>query len=239
MCRVAHSVSAWSAISWARPEWLWALAVVPLASLAILWSLRRRHAALETFAEADVRARTQTLPAGRPGLRGFLLTLGLAALCLAAAGPQWGVEPVPTPAVRQHVVFALDVSRSMLAGDVSPSRLDRARLAVRQLLGGLPAPHWDLYAAGTLLVELLTGTAPFPPGQGSQVAEKESGWPGFPAALRAHPTRSGASRRASRATGRVASVQNAPTASISGTAHARRPSGSGAVSSNSAAVTAA
>jgi Ca-activated chloride channel family protein len=46
--------------------------------------------------------------------------------------------------VRQHVVFALDVSRSMLAEDVGSSRLDRARLAVRQLLGGLPAAEGGL-----------------------------------------------------------------------------------------------
>ncbi|HEY7472192.1 MAG TPA: VWA domain-containing protein [Gemmatimonadota bacterium] len=149
---------AWSAITWARPEWLWALAIVPVAALAILWSLRRRRRALETFAEADVRARTQHLPAGRPALRGILLTLGLAALCVAAAGPQWGLEAVPAPAVRQHVVFAVDVSRSMLAGDVPPSRLDRARLAVRQLLGGLPAAEAGLvvFAGEASLVVPLT-----------------------------------------------------------------------------------
>ena len=51
---------------------------------------------------------------------------------------------MPTPAVRQHIVFALDVSSSMLARDGSPSRLDRARLAVRQLLGGLTAAEAGL-----------------------------------------------------------------------------------------------
>jgi Ca-activated chloride channel family protein len=137
-------MTGWEAISWARPEWLWALVTVPLAALAIVWSLGRRRRALEAFAEADVRARTQSLPGGHPGLRGFLLTLGLAALCVAAAGPEWGVESVPDPPVRQHVVFALDVSRSMLAEDAPPSRLDRARLAVRQLLGGLPAAEAGL-----------------------------------------------------------------------------------------------
>jgi Ca-activated chloride channel family protein len=134
----------WDAVSWARSEWLWALVVVPVAALAIAWSLRRRRYALETFAEAGVRARTQPLSRGRPALRGALLTIGLAALCLAAAGPQWGVEAVPDPPVRQHVVFALDVSRSMLAEDAAPSRLDRAKLAVRQLLGGLPAAEAGL-----------------------------------------------------------------------------------------------
>ncbi len=134
----------WDAVSWARPEWLWALVVVPVAAVAIAWSLRRRRFALETFAESGVRARTQPLSRGRPALRGALLTIGLAALSLAAAGPQWGVEAVPDPPVRQHVLFALDVSRSMLAEDALPSRLDRAKLAVRQLLGGLPAAEAGL-----------------------------------------------------------------------------------------------
>ena len=134
----------WDAVSWARPEWLWALVVVPVAALAIAWSLRRRRFALDTFAESGVRARTQQLSRGMPALRGVLLTLGLTALCLAAAGPQWGIEAVPDPPVRQHVVFALDVSRSMLAEDTAPSRLDRAKLAVRQLLGGLPAAEAGL-----------------------------------------------------------------------------------------------
>lgn len=151
-------MTAWDAISWARPEWLWALVTVPVAALAILWSLGRRRRALEAFAEADVRARTQSLPGGRRALRGILLTLGLAALCVAAAGPEWGVESVPDPPVRQHVVFALDVSRSMLAEDVTPSRLDRARLAVRQLLGGLPAAEAGLvvFAGEASLVVPLT-----------------------------------------------------------------------------------
>jgi Ca-activated chloride channel family protein len=151
-------VNAAGAITWARPEWLWALAIVPLAALAVVWSLRRRRLALETFAEADVRARTQSLPGGRWALRGFLLILGLAALCVAAAGPEWGVQSVTAPAVRQHVVFALDVSRSMLARDASPSRLDRSRLAVRQLLGGLPAAEAGLvvFAGEASLVVPLT-----------------------------------------------------------------------------------
>ena len=58
-------MSGWEAISWARPEWLWSLGLVPLTALAVVWSLRRRGRALEAFAEADVRARTQPLDVDR------------------------------------------------------------------------------------------------------------------------------------------------------------------------------
>lgn len=139
-------MTAWGAISWARPEWLWGLTLVPIVVLAIVWSRRRRARALETFAEADVRARTQRLGGGWQGLRGVFLVGGIAALCLAVAGPEWGIESVTAPPVQQRVVFAVDVSRSMLARDVSPARLDRARLAVRQLLGGLPSAEAGLVA---------------------------------------------------------------------------------------------
>ena len=137
-------MTGWEAISWARPDWLWSLALVPLTALAVVWSLRRRGRALEAFAEAQVRARTQPLAEGRGLARGALLVVGLAALCLAVAGPRWGTESVIEPPVRQRIVFALDVSRSMLARDADPSRLDRARLAVRQVLGGLPAAEAGL-----------------------------------------------------------------------------------------------
>ena len=137
-------MTGWESITWARPDWLWSLALVPLAALAVVWSIRRRRRALESFAEAGVRGRTQPLSEGRRVARGILFVVGLAALCVAVAGPRWGIESVAEPPVRQRVVFALDVSRSMLARDADPSRLDRARIAVRQLLGGLPAAEVGL-----------------------------------------------------------------------------------------------
>ena len=57
-------MTGWESIAWARPDWLWSLALVPLAALAIVWSIRRRRRALESFAEAGVRGRTQPLSEG-------------------------------------------------------------------------------------------------------------------------------------------------------------------------------
>ncbi len=131
-------------IDWARPEWLWGLALLPLAAAGLAWGVRRRRAALDAFAEAEVRSRTQRLAASHPVARGALLLVALACLIVAAAGPRWGREKVTAPPVRQQVVYALDVSRSMLAEDVSPSRLERGKLVVRQLLGDLPASESGL-----------------------------------------------------------------------------------------------
>ncbi len=129
---------------WLRPAYLIGLALVPVAAAGIVWSVRRRVRALDRFADTDVRRRTQELPAGRRGVRGGLLVLGLAGLVLAAAGPRWGTAPAEAVPVGQEVVFALDVSRSMLARDVEPSRLDRTRRVVRQLLATLPSAEIGL-----------------------------------------------------------------------------------------------
>ncbi|MGH7549766.1 MAG: VWA domain-containing protein [Gemmatimonadota bacterium] len=131
-------------IEWLRPAYLIGLVLVPVATAGIVWSVKRRRRALDRFADTDVRRRTQELPAGRRGIRGGLLVLGLAGLVLAAAGPQWGTAPVTAVPVGQEVVFAIDVSRSMLARDVDPSRLDRARRVVRQLMAMLPSAETGL-----------------------------------------------------------------------------------------------
>jgi len=131
-------------LEWLRPSILTVLALVPVAIAGIVWSVRRRRRALDRFAEQDVRHRTQQLPAGRPWARGLLLVTGLAGLVLAAAGPQWGTAPAESVPVGQEVVFAVDVSRSMLAEDVDPSRLARARRVVRQMLARLPSAEAGL-----------------------------------------------------------------------------------------------
>ena len=131
-------------VEWLRPPILAALVLVPVAIAGIVWSVRHRRRALDRFAEQDVRHRTQQLPAGRPWTRGLLLVAGLAGLVLAAAGPQWGTAPAESVPVGQEVVFAVDVSRSMLAQDVEPSRLARARLVVRQMLARLPSAEAGL-----------------------------------------------------------------------------------------------
>ena len=145
-------------LEWLRPEYLVGLVVVPIAIAGIVWSVRRRGRALDRFADTDVRRRTQELPAGPRWLRGGLLVLGLAGLVLATAGPEWGTAPVEAVPAGQEIVFAVDVSRSMLARDVEPDRLERSRRAVRQLLATLPAAEAGLvvFAGEASLVVPLT-----------------------------------------------------------------------------------
>ncbi|MFW6050339.1 MAG: vWA domain-containing protein [Myxococcota bacterium] len=122
-------------MTWRSQELLWLLALVPAAAglLVAGWYLRRR--ALRRFGEAST---VESLVAGRSApwraARGVLLVLGLGLLVLALAGPQHGSR---TRTLRKRgfdVVIALDFSKSMLARDVRPSRIDRAKAEIARLL---------------------------------------------------------------------------------------------------------
>lgn len=112
---------------------VWILALLPLAAFAV-WAAgaagRRRVRLL-----GEQAARLQ--PGFRPSrrlLRDGLALLALGLVILAAAGPQWGRELREVNRRGVDVVIVLDTSRSMLAEDVRPNRLERAKREVRGLL---------------------------------------------------------------------------------------------------------
>jgi len=117
----------------AHPEWLAALAVAWLAAgLALAAAVR------------VARRRRRRLGVGVPSAARCLdsdlaLWLALGLLALALAGPRVAVRLLEVPASGVDVVFAVDVSRSMDAPDVAPSRLARARRAVEEILARLEA----------------------------------------------------------------------------------------------------
>ncbi len=109
-------------------HWLWVVAA--LAALA-WWGLAARRRALHRFAEHGLLARlAPQLSLFRPAVRSGCSIAGLVLLVLALADPRWGVRYLETEQRGMDVMFVVDVSRSMLAGDASPSRLDRATLFI-------------------------------------------------------------------------------------------------------------
>lgn len=116
----------------AEPQWLWLAIFGPLALLALqryaAWARRRQ---LATLAAPQLLADlTRTHSPARRAFKNFLLLLAVAGLGLALARPQWGVQEFVAQELGEDIVFAVDCSRSMLAADVSPNRLERAKLAV-------------------------------------------------------------------------------------------------------------
>ena len=87
-------------------------------------------------------------------LRFSLFALAFAAVTVALARPRWGSEKVETRSHGRNVLIAIDTSRSMLANDVSPSRLDRAKLAAEDIVRALPGDRVGLIAfAGRAFVQ--------------------------------------------------------------------------------------
>jgi len=137
------------------------LLLAPLAAVGA-WLLLRRGV---VEADGGRFPRIHRLWADRGGLRAMpgayaargrgLLLGGAAALALLAlARPQWGDVAEPRVTRSRDVMLALDLSRSMLADDVAPSRLARARLLVEALLDALRGERVGLTVfAGTAFVQ--------------------------------------------------------------------------------------
>jgi Ca-activated chloride channel family protein len=86
--------------------------------------------------------------------RRIFLYLGLATATLALARPQWGRLEEPVFDQAREIIIALDLSRSMLAEDVKPSRLERARLLITSLLERLKGERVGLIVfSGTAFLQ--------------------------------------------------------------------------------------
>jgi Ca-activated chloride channel family protein len=115
----------------AQPPALGLSASLPVLGVLLLWSRwRKRRALARLGAPASVQALMDS-PGRRRFWRGVCLTVGLIALILGTAGPQWGRDWDQSAAPGRDLVVILDCSRSMFAE--SPSRLERAKTALLDL----------------------------------------------------------------------------------------------------------
>lgn len=135
----------------AQPEALWGLALLPGIAWVLMGARRRRRNNLLKFAE---RTMLETLHPENFSWRekAGSVCLALAGLSLVAAGarPQWGSVETQRLRTEGDVMLVMDLSRSMEAADVFPTRLARAKRAVRYLLDRLPEHRFGLVdAAGT------------------------------------------------------------------------------------------
>ncbi len=125
-------------MTWYAGKLLWLLCLLPLLVAAPIaaWRLRRRARARfgsEAMAAQMIVGRS----AGLRATRAVLLVLGIALTIVALARPQYGSR---TKLLRKRgvdVVVALDFSKSMLAQDVRPSRIERAKAELTQFISEL------------------------------------------------------------------------------------------------------
>ena len=117
-----------------RPEWFLALPV----TLGLLWLLWNRRLRSRSWQEICDPALLPHLLLGRSQRRAnwplWLMLTGLLLALTALAGPTWKKQPQPLLRQQSALVILLDLSRSMNAGDLKPSRLERARLKIMDIL---------------------------------------------------------------------------------------------------------
>ena len=119
----------------AKPEWLWLLlAVVAIPVIYLMLRLYRRSK-IKRFGNV---ATLQSLMPNYNGVRGWikivLFSVAVGFLALALARPQTGSKLRTTEVEGREVVLVVDVSNSMLAEDVTPSRIERTRYAISRLV---------------------------------------------------------------------------------------------------------
>lgn len=136
-----------SAIVFARPEWI-VLVWGWLGLWLVVGLLERRGSdVLDRLVAPLLQARLVERPSPwRRWTRYALLGLAGLGLAVATMQPQTGERFVSTPRAGAEIMIALDVSRSMLADDARPSRLERAKAELRDLLGYLRDDHVGLIA---------------------------------------------------------------------------------------------
>ncbi|MHC4404982.1 MAG: vWA domain-containing protein [Planctomycetota bacterium] len=141
---------------WGNPSVLYGLWILPLVAGLLVYAYRKRRRAARQFADpAMVERLMPAFESPRPWVKGGLVLIGLALLITAGARPRFGVyfEKVSRRGVDLFVL--LDVSRSMTAQDVAPSRLERAKSDIRDLLGRLVGDRVGLIAfAGKPVVKV-------------------------------------------------------------------------------------
>jgi len=139
-------MSAW-AIHWARPDLVWVLGLWAAVAIAAVLLERRGSGALDRLVASALQSALVARPAPwRRATRLALLVVAGGAMATALLQPQMGERFVATPRVGAEIMIALDVSRSMLADDAAPSRLERAKAEVRDLLAYLRDDHVGLIA---------------------------------------------------------------------------------------------
>lgn len=117
------------------PQWLAWLWIVPAAAALVLVGVRLRRAGVDRLVGAALA------PLLTPGVRplrilmkGMLAAGAIGLIVLALARPGWSPRPRKVARAGRDVAVLIDVSRSMLAEDVKPNRLSRAKLIVKDMM---------------------------------------------------------------------------------------------------------
>ncbi|HET8838211.1 MAG TPA: VWA domain-containing protein [Flavobacteriaceae bacterium] len=118
--------------------YFWLLLAIPVVLLLFFWMLWWRKRTQRKFADADLLKKlSPDKSVFKSSLKIFLFLLALACFILALVNPKIGTELETVKRKGVDIVFAIDVSRSMLAEDIAPNRLEKAKRLVTEIINNL------------------------------------------------------------------------------------------------------
>ena len=118
---------------------LWFLfAVLFVLVPAYIWCFTRKRQMLKVLAQAELLNKiNQSVSFKKQIFKAVLLIVGFVCIIIALTEPKWNPRPKKVKRSGRDIVILLDTSRSMLAEDISPSRLGRAKIAINDLMDTL------------------------------------------------------------------------------------------------------
>ena len=117
------------------PIYLYLLLLIPLLAIVRFVAYRNQKKRLRKFGEPQLlKALMPDVSRWRPGVKFWLLEAALALLIVMLARPQLGTKISHEKRSGIETIICIDISNSMLAEDVAPSRLDRAKMMVENLV---------------------------------------------------------------------------------------------------------
>ena len=122
----------------ANIEMLWWLLTIPVFVVVYIITTRRKRRQLVEFGDPELIA--QLMPdasKSRPIAKFCILMVALTLLIIATARPQYGQQEKTVKRQGIEVMIALDISNSMLAEDVVPNRLDRAKQMISKMIDNM------------------------------------------------------------------------------------------------------
>jgi len=127
--------------------WFWVLAVIPLIILVFLVLQIWKHKKQRKFANtATLKKLSPNQSLFKSVLKVLVLSLAFACIAFALVNPKIGTKLETVRSEGVDIVFAVDVSKSMLAEDVAPNRLDKAKQLVTQIINNLVSDRVGIIA---------------------------------------------------------------------------------------------
>ncbi|MEW6601667.1 MAG: VWA domain-containing protein [Nitrospirota bacterium] len=121
--------------------------LLPALVLFYLWSYKKRTGEMEAFAAGDLLVHlTPSTDRKKQNIKFLLVLLSVFIMALSLMRPQWGFEWKHVTRSGLDILIAIDTSKSMLAEDVKPNRLERSKLAVKDLVRKLQGDRIGLIA---------------------------------------------------------------------------------------------